>query len=172
MNLLLLAVLVFGVGARLTRLLNRDTLFEPLRDRWSAHFQARQDRVLREVDAVLPPRQRQGGPPPTYIEWRAELMEEVDRRAREEHALPMTKARGPWQAHADTLMRLRGYSEFLDCPWCAGFWVFLATWVGAWLLLADASYLIYGGPWWLVLPGLALAYGWVYALIANRLDGR
>lgn len=30
-------------------------------------------------------------------------------------------------------VRSEGVSEFLSCPWCAGFWVALAWW-GAWLL--------------------------------------
>lgn len=172
MSFLLLALLVFGVGASVTRLVTRDSILETFRDRWQNHWAAQQDKVLRDAAAILPASK-------TYdstVEWqdrRIALMREIGDRSEAEAAVPFAASRAkvqPWTAISYRLIRLRSMIEFIGCPWCVGFWTFLLAWIFAWGVQLGFAYDVAGGPFWAVLPALALGYRWLYALIAGRAD--
>lgn len=176
MTFWLLALLVFGVGARITRLITKDSLLENFRDRWGNHFAHKQDVVLKEAADVLPANRSYSAPELEWPDRRMGYLRAIGERSENEQAIPLTlvgKKRTtaqPWTAMSYRLVRLRSFIEFVTCPWCVGFWVFLGAWVVAWGVGLGFSYLVLGGPFWFVLPALTLSYGWVYALVAQKFD--
>lgn len=176
MTFLVLALLVFGVGASVTRLITRDSLFEIFRDRWVDHFVAKQDVILHRLASELPAKGSYSDPALEWQERRVGLMREVIARSQEEQAIGFW-VRGaarekvqPWTWQSNRLVRLRGLIEFIGCPWCVGFWVFQIAWIFAWGVGLGFAYNLVGLPVWAVLPALALSYRWLYAVIASRLD--
>lgn len=175
MSFWLLALLVFGVGARITRLITKDSLLENFRDRWGNHFAYKQDLILRHAAVQLPAKSSYSAPELEWPDKRIGLLREIGDRSEAEQAIPLTlvgrkrRMAQPWTATSYQLIRLRSCIEFVTCPWCVGFWVFLLAWLVGWAVLGF-PYLVLGAPFWLVLPALTLSYGWVYALIAMRFD--
>lgn len=176
MSFWLLALLIFGVGARITRLITKDSLLENFRDRWANHFAYKQDLVLKQAWAQLPAKASYSAPELEWPDKRIGLLREIGERSEAEQAIPLTltgrkRARAqPWTATSYQLIRLRSFIEFVTCPWCVGFWVFLLAWILAWGVVLHFPYLVLGAPFWFTLPALTLSYGWVYALVAMRLD--
>lgn len=176
MTFWLLALLVFGVGARITRLITKDSLLENFRDKWGEHFEHRQDLILRAAATLLPASKAYSAPELEWPERRMGLLREIQARSQAEQAVPLTltgekrEDAQPWTVMSSRLYRLRTFIEFITCPWCVGFWVFLLAWIFAWGAGLGFAYNVAGGPFWAVLPALALSYGWVYALVAMRLD--
>ena len=177
MTLWLVAALVFLAGASIIRLITKDAVLENARDKWAGHFVFRADEILEDAAALLPARTEYSDPRLSRAERRVGLMEEVGRRSEEEAPVPWwvlgrrRVERQPWTVRSAKLVRLRGYIDFISCPWCVGPWVFGALWLAAWALLGW-PYALAGLPFWIFIPGAALAYRWVYALIAMRFDAR
>lgn len=177
MNHLLLALLVFGVGASITRLVTKDFPFETLRERWEGHFSYRQDRILEEVGRLLPADSAKWDKPGlSRVERRMALLHEVGDRSEEEPPVPFL-VRGerrrlsrPWSSISDRLVKLKGLMDFIRCPWCVGFWVFLALWVLAWLAVLGVEAQVWGVPFGALVLPLALAYRWAGAIVAAKLD--
>lgn len=193
MTLWLLALLTFGAGASLIRLLTKDSLFEGLRDRWVTHFDAAREDVLAEIEARHPIRAvaqekylrgwAERGQPRredqlTRQERAMAMLEEIGDRSEAERPAPWyligaaRRSRRPWSEYSAKLIRIRGYAEFISCPWCVGFWVFLGVWAVSWAVALDSPAEVWGLPFWLALPAVALAYRWVYAVLATHLDNR
>lgn len=176
MSFWLLALLVFGVGARITRLITKDSLLENFRDRWGGHFEHRQDVILHEAATQLPAHQSYSAPELEWPEKRMGLLREIHRRSEVEQAVALAltgqqrEDAQPWTSKTYRLYRLRTFIEFIVCPWCVGFWVFLAAWIFSWGAGLGFAYDVAGAPFWAVLPALALSYNWVYALVAMQLD--
>lgn len=176
MDFWLLALLVFGVGARITRLITKDSLLENFRDMWGAHFAYRQDALLKDAAADLPAKKAYSAPELEWPERRMGLLREIGDRSEAEQAVPLTLigtrrwVAQPWTMVSHRLIRLRSFIEFISCPWCVGFWVYLLAWIFAWGVGLGFAYNVAGAPFWAVLPALALSYNWVYALVAGQLD--
>lgn len=177
MSFWLLALLVFCGGARITRLITKDSLppLENFRDRWGGHFAYRQDIILQRAAAQLPAKRAYSAPELEWPEKRLGLLKEIQARSEVEQAVPLTltgtkrAAAQPWTAMSYRLIRLRACIDFISCPWCVGFWVYLLCWVFAWGLLGF-PYLVLGAPFWFTLLALTLSFGWVYALVAQQFD--
>lgn len=195
MTLMLLALLTFLIGASLTRLVTVDALIEGLRDRWTVHFTYRQDRILAMVNsrnqiqdvavaAYLAQLAAQGRTRRrdelTAADVRVAMLHEIGDRAEAEPSAPgwlsghRRNQLRPWSSISSKLIRLRGWMEFISCPWCVGFWVFLGTGVLMWGrvfafgVVSEAT--VNWGAWDVWLIGGALAARWVYGAIAAQLN--
>ena len=159
MNEWILLLVVFGVGASLTRLVTSDKLLAPLRDRIEERWVWRSIEVLRDGEAgtLVPGRSDYANPEHVH-----NMRSEVYRRA--------FAGERRWRKLAWKLDWIDAYKAFVTCPWCTGFWVFLAVALFAWLVVLDVPSTVWGGPWWLMVPAVALTARWVYGLIATRLD--
>lgn len=199
MILLVVTILLFGSGASLARLINRDALLDGLRDRWRVHFLWRQARVVEASRQMFPPlydtaiktyvaHQAKAGLPRKPEELNSEerriaVLHEIGDRSEEEPPLPWwvsgsarTKVR-PWSKVSAALVRLRGYSDFIGCPWCFPVYAFAAVALWTW-------WRVYGfdtSLTWAELNGAALPVDWLalsvpltmrwaYALVATKLD--
>ncbi len=58
---------------------------------------------------------------------------------------------------------------FFSCPWCVGFWVYLAVAAVAWLALGTPD-VIWGGSAWFTVPAAALAGRWLYGVMVPLVD--
>lgn len=177
MNHLLLAAFVFAVGASITRLVTKDSLFEGLRERWEGHFAYRQDKIIAKVGQLLPAdNEKWSNPSLSRVERRMALLHEVGDRSEEEPPVPFwmrgkrRQLTRPWSAMSDRLVWLRSWVDFIGCPWCVGFWVFLALWVTVWLAILGVGFTAWGVPFGLLVVPLALAYRWAGAIVAGKLD--
>lgn len=158
MNQWLLLILVFAVGASLTRLITSDKLLAPLRDRFQEYWSWRAVEVLMASSAsalVHNADYRQG-------ESVQQMKVEIYRRAYLGDA--------KWRQVARQLDWFDAYRAFLGCPWCVGMWVYLGTLLTAWLVVLGPMWTVWGGPWWVTIPSLTLAFRWLYGLIASNLD--
>lgn len=177
MNYLLLAALVFAVGASITRLVTKDSLFEPLRERWEGHFAYQQDKIIAKVAELLPAdTAKWDNPRHSRLERRMALLHEVGDRAEEEAPVPW-RVRGkrrqlgrPWSTMSDRLVWWKSWMDFISCPWCVGFWVFLALWSTVWLAILGVHAQAWGVSFGALVVPLALAYRWTYAVVASKLD--
>lgn len=182
MILVMIVALTFGIGASLTRLITSDGLFLGFRARWEMHFQWRMDAIIQEANRTL---LVEKAPDDTENSMRVKILHALDGRAAEEPkvsfwAVGAARAKDrPWSVRSGKLSRLGSYYDFVSCPFCVGFWVFLVVAVWTWwraLGCATNSYaLLYPYPaadYWLVggVVGTALAMRWVYALIAVNVD--
>jgi hypothetical protein len=199
MILLVVTILLFGSGASLARLITRDALFDGLRDRWRVHFLWRQARAVEASRQMFPPlydtaiatyvaHQAKAGLARNRDELTAEerriaVLHEIGDRSEEEPPAPWwvsgparTKTR-PWSKVSAQLVRLRGYSDFIGCPWCFPVYAFAAVGLWTWWRVYGFDTVL---TWqdlnsaalpadWLVLSVL-LTFRWVYALIATKLD--
>jgi hypothetical protein len=119
----------------------------------------------------------------TVEERRIAVLHEIGDRSEDEPPMawwatgtPRAVAR-PWSKVSAKLVRLRGYSEFIGCPWCVPVYVFAAvalwTWgrvygwdmALTWAELTGAALPVD----WLALT-VPLTFRWVYALVATKLD--
>ncbi len=170
--------IVFGTGASITRLIVADKKpFAGLRARWQQHFTRAVDDIL--FGKVLP----NLSPDPaawnedwadkTRYQRRIALIREVERQQGNDAPLPFFASRkahrrqAPWGEFYDPLVKATGRVQFIDCPWCVGFWVFLVTWAVAIPVLWDWSTDFGGVPlcvWWVP---LALTSRWVNGLLGH-----
>lgn len=193
MILALTIVLMFGFGASTTRLVTKDSLLERFRDRWTEHFTARQARILGVLNAetqfrheamrnftVLANRNRPATEQlkPESLTRRQQhdaMLHEVGERADEEPWLSFwITHKKDWVAASNRLVWLRSLADFISCPWCVGFWVYLGTLLWTWgRVFGFAAYPLsqpIALPWDFLLLGGAMSARWVYALIATRWD--
>lgn len=194
----IVALLVLCTGASLARLVNKDALIEGLRERWKTHFLWRQDQVIAEADRRFPIRDRatarlasdlaKAGRAKAVADFTPEdhrmaMLQEIGDRAEDEAPQPWW-VRGarrrnarPWSTVSDEIIRLRGYAEFISCPWCMPVYLFalVALWTWArvygcdlgltWAELNDAALPID----WLALT-VPLSLRWIYGLVASHAD--
>lgn len=200
MILIMLALLTFGCGASLTRLVTRDSLLAGFRDRWTDHFAYRRDRILIEIDSRYQIRDKamenyatlltRSGQPTRKEELNREqiqssLIMDIDQRASEELPLPFwmvgpaRTTRRPWGRYQARLAWAADWSKFISCPFCVGFWVYLVVVAWTWWRGLDAATstaellhprLSADFVVLGVVVGGALAARWVYALLAGLLD--
>lgn len=168
MTLLMLTVLCFGAGASITRLVTRDGLLDTLRERWEDHFTARMDVVLREAERILPGDSTYSSPELRRDQKRKGLLVAVGDRSEDEAKNLAWRKRTGWTAMSYRLIRLRGYRDFISCPWCVSPYVYAVVCVGGWAALGF-PFLVGGLPIWFVLPAAVLAFRWAYALLATHL---
>lgn len=158
MNQWLLLIIVFGVGASITRFLNSDKLFSPIRDRIEEYWVRRRIALLQANSAAALVHN------PDYL--KPESIEDMEVVLYRRAFLGDEK----WRRVAWRLDWYDVYKGFIKCPWCVSFWVFLGVELFAWLVMLGAPYVVWGGAWWFMLPCQALAFRWVYGLIAGKLD--
>jgi hypothetical protein len=174
--LLLLAVLIFCTGASITRLITKDGLFEAVRDRWYDHFTYRQDTILAPLERGMDPLERATYENQPHDEKRLFVLRLVGKRAAEEKALPLTvrgkrrEVLAPYTVGAARLGRQRMWTEFIGCPWCVGFWVYLVAWVVAWPVVLGWGFTLHGLGFWVWWLPLALSFRWLNGLVATLLD--
>lgn len=186
-------LLIFGFGASVTFLITRDSLCEGLRDRWVEHWAYRQETLLKDipdvdlvraaaVDRFLALYNARAHTPltretMTRADKREALLHEISIRTAEEAPLPAwihgqgRDTARPWLAYSRKLVRLKGYQDFIECPFCVGFWVYLGTMAWTWWRVFDCAQVIV--PWSVtrlpadyVVIGAAMGLRWLYANIA------
>lgn len=161
MNQWLLLLMVFLVGASITRFLTTDKLTEPFRDRIEEYWTLRSIALLKDEGAAGLVQQGQYS---DYADAGAvqEMKAKVYRRA--------FLGDKQWRKVAWALDWHHVYSGFVKCPWCVGTWVFLAVDLMAWLVVLGAPWTVWGGPWWVTVPATVLGFRWLYGLVAGQLD--
>lgn len=158
MNQWLLLSLVFLIGASITRFFNADKLFAPIRDRVEEYWMRRGIALLRAESAAALVHNADYLKPESIQDMKVQVYRRAflgDQR---------------WRNVAWRLDWYDVYDGFVKCPWCVSVWVFLAVEIFAWVAVLGAPWTVWGGPWWLMLPGLALAFRWIYGLVAGNLD--
>lgn len=143
---------LFGLlAARATRFVTADKLAKPWRKRWQ-RWQLTKKAACEKAGANEP--------------MPADLAAKIGLTPYDpgHQFAPRQLKRFRWQAEWHDV-----YQWFLGCPWCIGFWIFLACSVGAWATLGLPSHVL-GAPAWLAVPAAAAGGNWVYAIAARWLD--
>jgi sterol desaturase/sphingolipid hydroxylase (fatty acid hydroxylase superfamily) len=158
MNQWLLLVMVFFVGASVSRFITADKLTEPFRDRIAEYWALRAIDVLKANSAAALVHK------PDYAD--AASVQEMKALAYRRAFVGDKR----WRKVAWSLDWFHVYSGFVKCPWCVGVWVFAAVDLFAWLVVLGAPWTVWGGPWWVTVPATVLGFRWIYGLAAAQLD--
>lgn len=156
-------------GASVARLIHADSLLEPLRNRWEAHWLARIDAVLTDADSHL--QITRGSRAPAVV---AKLRGEINDRAGAERGVRFLVRREqrerarPWSSYRDRLDRYAAWLEFISCPWCLPFWVFCGAVLWTWGRVYGFSGAVFAPvhiPVDYALITLVFGLRWIYGMV-------
>ncbi len=160
MHSCLLWTLVFFAGASLTRLINKDKLLMPWRDRVEAHYLRQRWRILTENNAQALT---------THLDTESDLRSQIKIMEFEAYR-EAERGNRTWMKVASKVDWAAVREGFLGCPWCVSFWVYLIMSVTAWWIALGAAYVVLGAPFWFTIPMIALAFRWIYGVVAGWVD--